>query len=167
MATDYSLVRGKIDRLMKGGISGEVATCDNCGGTYFYSVSVEQFSVGYSSVEYNAVGSNTRQSKICLCGTPLPTKAIARGTAQTKGPQEEYIRSLSAARDYLESNSIKNLAKVATSPSELEDVKKSLTEEISKINTILSSLTSTQNEVPENIIGEVVPSKPKNHKKNE
>jgi hypothetical protein len=53
--------RANLDRLMSGGNTGEVATCENCGSTYFFSINAEQFTQGFGSVEYNALSSNPRQ----------------------------------------------------------------------------------------------------------
>lgn len=133
--------RANLDRLMKGGSQGDVATCENCGSTYFYSINAEQFSQqGYGSVEYNALGGNPRAAKVCLCGTPLPTKANARGTAQTRGAQEEFFRSLTAAREYIANNSIKTLAKVAATPQEVEAVKQLLITKVAELNDAIEAL---------------------------
>jgi hypothetical protein len=132
--------RAKLDRLMSGGGAGEVATCDTCGSTYFYAVNAEQYSQGFGSVEYNALSANPRPTKVCLCGTPLPTKNSIRGAAQTRGAQEEFLRSLTAARDYREANSIKAIAKIVASPSELEDLKASLNAKIAELTETISKL---------------------------
>lgn len=133
--------RANLDRLMKG-TADSVATCDSCGGTYFYSVNAEQFSQGYSSVEYNALASNPRATKICLCGTPLPTKAAARGPSAVRGAQEEYFRSLNASRSYIQTNAISNLAKSAATPKEVEDVKKLLLDKIAELSKAIEELSS-------------------------
>lgn len=132
--------RANLDRLMKGGGAGDVATCEECGSTYFYSVNAEQYSQGFGSVEYNAVSANPRTAKICLCGTPLPSKAGVRGSAQTRGVQEEYFRSLNSAREYISSNKLSNLVKEAASPSELESVKKLLLDKVADLNKIVEEL---------------------------
>lgn len=134
--------RANLDRLMKGGSSGDVATCEECGSTYFYTVNAEQFSQGYSSVEYNALSANPRNTKICLCGTPLPSKAGVRGTAQTRGVQEEFFRSLNSAREYISSNKLSNLVKEAASPSEVENVKKLLLEKVADLQKVVEELSA-------------------------
>jgi hypothetical protein len=132
--------RARLDNLMTGSSSdSQKATCECCGSTHFFSVTVEQYNKGYGSVEYTPMNSNPKPIKICVCGTPLPTKSTLKGaTNQVRSIQEEFIRSLDCARTHVIANTAKELAKSVATTAEVQ----ALEEKVKQLEEAVAALTS-------------------------
>lgn len=100
--------------------------CNVCTSTFFWTARAEQFLAGgYGSAEFRSISPGPKTVLICVgCGTPATPKAAqyTRGT-QAHLDEDQFRKSIDAGQKYRSSNSIQNVAKVAASVEEVEELR--------------------------------------------
>lgn len=99
--------------------------CD-CGSTYFFKYSVEQFLAGgYGSAEFRSTSNAPKTVLVCLCGKPFPSKPMAGLSQSTVAGQAEraFQASIQAAQKRRDEMSLQHVAEISASPSEVKQLK--------------------------------------------
>lgn len=115
-----------------------------CGSSFFEQRRVEQFQAGgYGTAEFRSISNAPKTVLVCLCGKPVAPKPgyYAKGTLAAV-QETDFAKSIELARKFREASSINNIANIAASPAELQELKDSF--EAMKADIIaLSRPTST------------------------
>lgn len=100
--------------------------CTACGSTFFFQEHAEQFQPGgYGTAEFRSLSGAPKMVLICIgCATPVIPKEshYARGTVADLA-ESDFRKSVEGGRKFRKDNSIQNVAKIAASPNELQEVR--------------------------------------------
>jgi hypothetical protein len=104
----------------------EILTCPTCQGTHFWTAQAQQFIAGgYGSAEFRSISNAPKTVQICIgCGTPATPKPqqYSRGT-QAHLDEVAFRKSVELGQAFRKSNSIQNVAQIAASPSEVNELR--------------------------------------------
>lgn len=134
-------------------------TCD-CGSTFFMKFSAEQFlSGGYGSAEFRSTSGAPKTVLVCLCGKPYPTKPTAGLSMKTVAgiAENDFQKSVQSAQKRRDEASLKHVAEISASPSEV----KRLREEVTELRTALNSALESKSVQPK----EAAPKQPAKSKR--
>ena len=101
-----------------------------CGSTFFYTVRAEQFAAGgYGTAEFRSMSQAPKTFLVCLCGRPTfpQPNSYAQGT-QAALSERDFQESAKAASEVAKAKSITNIAQIAASPAEVEELRKQILE---------------------------------------
>ncbi len=104
----------------------EKLTCSVCGGSFFTVARAEQFqSGGYGSAEFRSLSNAPKTVLNCIgCSTPVSPKPAHYGRGTTADiAEQDFRKSIDAGQKYRKDNSIQNVANVAASITELQEVR--------------------------------------------
>lgn len=130
MATNANPIAGRptapIDRL--NALESKINTpmvCPDCGGTFYFRVTAEQFSdASYGSAQFRSLSMIPEPVYICLCGRLVPNKeAVAE-----RGPDSSHARFINTVKKAVafqaeRDKKILKIAEQAVSVGELEELK--------------------------------------------
>lgn len=124
----------------------EMLKCLDCGGLFFVKSIAQRYQkAGYGSAEFRSTDSMPKTVLQCIgCGALVPPKDqnFARNTvAQIQ--QDDFTKSVKAGETYRKSHSIQNVAHIAASPAEVEELRK-LVEDIRKTVNAMNTPKSPQ-----------------------
>lgn len=98
--------------------------CPDCGGSFFFKVTAEQFSdSGYGSAQFRSLTMTPEAAYLCLCGYLVPIKETsAKGVF---GTHPQFLKAIKAATEFQDERSGKALkiAEAAATVAELDEVK--------------------------------------------
>lgn len=107
-------------------MANEKLFCSVCGGSFFHMLRAEQYSAGgYGSAEFRSMSAAPKSVLLCIgCSTPVTPKPsyYGKGTAADLAEQE-FRQSIEVGQKHRKDNSIQNVAKIAASATELQDLK--------------------------------------------
>lgn len=109
--------------------------CGNCKGTFFTVSHAEQFVAGgYGSAEFRSLSNAPKTVLICIgCSTPITPKPAFYGKGTTADvAEQDFRKSVEVGQKYRKDNSVHNIATIAVSPKELQDVRE-LVEDIKRV----------------------------------
>jgi len=113
--------------------------CPRCSGTWFYKVTVEQFSDGgYGSAQFRSLVMTPETAYICLCGTIVENKeATGRGIESRHG---HFLSAIRIALEHQKRNSVQLVAATCASIDEVEQLR----QRVDWLETAISSFTTEQ-----------------------
>ena len=107
----------------------EMQKCQDCGGLFFVKSIAQRYQkAGYGSAEFRSTDSMPKNVLQCIgCGALVPPKDqnFARNTV-AQMQQEDFTKSVKAGDEYRKNNSMKNVAKIAASVTEVEELRQEL-----------------------------------------
>jgi hypothetical protein len=113
--------------------------CPRCGGTWFYKVTVEQFSDGgYGSAQFRSLSMTPETAYICLCGTIVENKeAMGRGVDSRHG---HFLSAIRTALEHQKRNSVQVVASTCASIEEVEQLR----QRVNWLEEAIASFTTEQ-----------------------
>lgn len=99
-------------------------TCD-CGSTFFYKTGAEQYLAGgYGSAEFRSTSNAPKTVLICLCGKPFPAKPTMGLSQSTVAgiAESAFQKSIASAQKRRDELSLKHMAEISASPSEVRQL---------------------------------------------
>jgi len=121
------------------GRANTAMACPRCNGTWFYKVTVEQFSDGgYGSAQFRSLSMTPETAYVCLCGAIVENKeSVGRGVDSRHG----YF--LGAIRTALECQKRNSVQQVAASCASIEEVEE-LRDRVKWLEEAITSFTTDQ-----------------------